>query len=94
MIFAQVDVPAILAATVPLAVAIIGGGLTMAWRLGGLERTVKDLVGDVKDMRTEVKVIDAKTDAASAAATAAAAAAAVVNTRTSDVLAHAKGREQ
>lgn len=77
---AQVDVPAILAATIPLGAAIIGGGLTMAWRLGGLERTVKNLVDEMKDMRTEVKVIDAKTDAAAVAATAAAASAAALAT--------------
>lgn len=77
---AQVDVPAILAASIPLAIAIIGGGLTMAWRLGGLERSVKDLSNDVTEMRTEVKVMDAKTTSASAAATAAAASAAALAT--------------
>lgn len=32
------------AIVVPVAVSILGGGLAMAWRLGGLEATVKSLV--------------------------------------------------
>jgi len=50
-----VDVVTILAATIPLAIAIIGGGLAMAWRLGGLERSVKDLAEDVKELKDKVR---------------------------------------
>lgn len=28
---------------VPVCISIIGGAITMAWRLGGIERAVKDL---------------------------------------------------
>lgn len=52
---AEVDVYAILSATIPLAVAIIGGGLAMAWRLGGLERMVGDLNDDVKELKGQVR---------------------------------------
>ena len=37
-----------------LAVSIVGGGLAVAWKLGGLERSVKDLGGRIK--RVEDKI--------------------------------------
>jgi hypothetical protein len=37
-----------------LAVSIVGGALAMAWKLGGLERSVKDLGGRIK--RVEDKI--------------------------------------
>ena len=59
---AGVDVYGILAAVVPLAIAIIGGGLAMAWRLGGLERTVNDLQNKVDDVSDTVDGIEEKLD--------------------------------
>ncbi len=41
-------------AVIPVCVAIIGGALTMAWRLGGLERTVHDLGEDVKELQHKI----------------------------------------
>jgi hypothetical protein len=38
-----------------LAVAILGGGLAMAWRLGRLEQTVKDLKEDVAAVEKRVE---------------------------------------
>lgn len=55
MLIGQVDIAAILSATIPLAIAIVGGGLTMAWRLGGLEKTVKELNDDVKELKGQVR---------------------------------------
>lgn len=42
---------AILAASVPLALAILG----VAWRLGSLESTVKEVQQDVKDVRDDLR---------------------------------------
>ena len=81
LILSAVDPVALIAIVTPLCVSIIGGALAMAWRLGGLERTVKDLVSDVGDMKVQMDKIDAKSDAAASAATAAAAAATVANIR-------------
>jgi hypothetical protein len=58
-VLAQIDVPAILSATIPLAIAIIGGGLAMAWRLGGLEKMVGDLNDDVKELKGQVRDLSA-----------------------------------
>lgn len=41
----------LLAVVIPTAVSILGGGLAMAWRLGGLETTVRDMKEDVDEMR-------------------------------------------
>ena len=71
---ATVDSATLVAIILPLAVSIIGGGLAMAWRLGGLERSVKDLVDDVGKLDTKVDLINAKAEGASAAASATAAA--------------------
>jgi hypothetical protein len=50
-VLASIDVYGLLAAAVPLALAI----LTVAWRLGVLDSTVKDLQDDVKETRDDVK---------------------------------------
>jgi hypothetical protein len=41
----------VLAAVIPTGASILLGGLAMAWRLGSLERTVKDLKEDVDELR-------------------------------------------
>lgn len=56
----QVDVSAILATVIPITVSIIGGGLAMAWRLGGLEHTVEDLSDDVKEMKGQIRDLSQK----------------------------------
>jgi hypothetical protein len=50
-VLASIDVYGLLAGVVPLALAILG----VAWRLGHLEGTVKDLQDDVKETRDDVK---------------------------------------
>jgi hypothetical protein len=50
-VLAGIDAYGLLAAAIPLALAILG----VAWRLGALERTVKDLSDDVKETRDDVK---------------------------------------
>lgn len=52
---AGVDVGVVLAAVIPLAGSIVAGGLAMAWRLGGLERTVKDTAGDAHEAKVEAQ---------------------------------------
>ncbi len=69
-----IDGSTLIAIIAPLAASIIGGGLAMAWRLGGLERSVHDLVEDVSRLDTKVDLINAKADGASATASATAAA--------------------
>jgi hypothetical protein len=39
---------------IPLAGSIIAGGLAIAWKLGGLERSVDDLAEDVKTLQKKV----------------------------------------
>jgi hypothetical protein len=51
----MVNVAAIAAVVVPIVVSIVAGGLAMAWRLGGLERSVNDLATDVVEMRDELR---------------------------------------
>lgn len=65
------DNTTIVSIVLPVCVSIVGGALAMAWRLGGLERTVKDLVTGQNDMNHKIEVIDTKTDAAINSATAA-----------------------
>jgi hypothetical protein len=50
-----VDPTAIVAIVVPVCLSIVGGGLAMAWRLGGLERTVKDVKEDVSEVKDDVR---------------------------------------
>jgi hypothetical protein len=52
------DWSAISAVILPIAVSILGGGLAMAWRLGGLERTVKDTQADVQHLDRRVEGIE------------------------------------
>ena len=40
----------------PLAFAIFTGGLAMAWRLGGLERQVKDMREDMRRIKDRLGV--------------------------------------
>ena len=44
------DSVSVLAAVVPLAIAVLGGGFAMAFRLGRLEQTVGDLKDDVVEL--------------------------------------------
>lgn len=55
-----VDPTAIIAIVVPVCISIMGGGLAMAWRLGGLERTVKDVQADVHDLKGDVRDMKTK----------------------------------
>lgn len=52
---AQIDAGTIWAIVVPVCVSIIGGGLAMAWRLGGLSTKVEELAEDVRDLRDQVR---------------------------------------
>lgn len=89
MNFGQIDATAVAAIVVPVVVSIIGGGLAMAWRLGGLERSVKDMAADVTEMKgdmskieTHVANVEQTANAAASAATAAAASVGVIANRT------------
>lgn len=88
-----VDTAGLLAIVVPLSASIIGGGFAMAWRLGGLERTVLDQTRAVARIDHHLELLDAKTDAATSAATAAAAAATVANTRDPNMRTRREDRE-
>lgn len=72
-------------ALIALCVSIIGGALVMAWRLGGLERTVKDVSERVKETNQKLEVIDAKADAAKESATAAIAATSAISAASKSV---------
>lgn len=75
---ATVDTGAILAVVVPTAVAVLGGGLTMAWRLGSLSTKVENLSDQLRMNTNRLDIIDAKADGAKEAASAAVAAATAV----------------
>jgi hypothetical protein len=51
MVPGMVDSGALLGAALPVAVAL----LTLAWRLGGLERSVKDVQNDVQEMKGQIR---------------------------------------
>lgn len=42
------------AAIIPVALSIVGGGLAMAWRLGGLDRAVQDLAHHVEKLEQKM----------------------------------------
>jgi hypothetical protein len=44
----------ILAITIPGAIAILGAGFTLAWRLGRLEQKVNDVRDDVLDIKGQL----------------------------------------
>jgi outer membrane murein-binding lipoprotein Lpp len=48
-----------LATVIPLGLTVLTGGLAVAWRLGGLERRVKDL----GDLKTDVKELSGQLQA-------------------------------
>lgn len=54
-LLAQTDVWGIVSAVLPVVAALVGGLLAMAWRLGGLERSVKDMQGDITEIRDELR---------------------------------------
>lgn len=72
------DTGTTLAVIVPTAVAILGGGLTMAWRLGALSTKVENLTDQLRTNTNRLDIIDAKADGAKEAASAAVAAATAV----------------
>lgn len=72
------DTATVLAVIVPTAVAILGGGLTMAWRLGALSTKVENLTEQLRTNTNRLDIIDAKADGAKESASAAVAAATAV----------------
>jgi len=62
-------------AVISLGATIIGGAIVMAWRLGGLDTSVKGLGRQMEQNTGRLDVIEAKADAAKETATAAVAAA-------------------
>lgn len=53
MIVGQVDYVGLLAVAAPMIIALFG----LAYRMGALDRTVKDVKDDTKDMRQDIKEI-------------------------------------
>lgn len=53
MLLAQVDYTGLIAIAAPILVALFG----VTYRLGALDRTVKDVKEDTKDMRGDIKEI-------------------------------------
>jgi len=53
MASAVTDYGSLVAVVAPIVVSILGGGLAMAWRLGRLEQTVRDLVDRVDDLEQD-----------------------------------------
>ena len=49
------DTASVLAAVIPLAVAVLGGGFAMAWRLGRLEQRVNDVKDDVHEIKEDLR---------------------------------------
>ena len=78
LLASSTDTGAILAAVIPTAVAILGGGLTMAWKLGSLSTRVDSLTEQLRGNTNRLDIIDAKADGAKEAASAAVAAATAV----------------
>lgn len=52
------DWSTIWAAIITVAVSILGGGFMMAWKLGALDRTVKDLADDVREVKDRMERIE------------------------------------
>lgn len=55
MEYAVIDAGAVIGGAVALVIAIVGGALTMAWKLGGLANKVEELASDVRDLRAQRK---------------------------------------
>lgn len=51
--FDQIDTPGLLAAVLPLTLAIITGVITLAWRLGKLEQTVHEQRDDMEESQRD-----------------------------------------
>lgn len=66
-------------AVISLGVSIIGGAIIMAWRLGGLNTSVKLLEKSLDGNTKRLDVIEAKADGAKDTATAATSAVAVLS---------------
>lgn len=54
------DWTAVWAAVIPVCASILGGGFAMAWKLGSLDRTVKDMGEDVRTMNARIERIESR----------------------------------